>query len=133
MAELKTDDRVCMGQLIPVGEIGGQECFALKVEDSSGDNEQWLLFTRGELFNCSKLEIPSITESWKKGRMFQHRMYTYRIGHSFLAVRVSWPKTWALSDEVLLLTSELFKRALSRTAKNPEYVPKMSYLADLLD
>ena len=110
MAKQLNNVSVKMGTVIPVDNqdqkpTANSVYYALKVEDVTGKNEEWLLFTERELYEV----LPEMTmwegfQSGKKGRLFPCKI-------SERQIRV----------------------ARHRALTNPEDIPDQSWISDMLD
>lgn len=129
MAKQLTDAKVLMGNVIPVENLKHRfgenlNYLAVKTEDESGDNEEWLLFTKKEL-ERTVLDMGGLTALMKPGRV-----YRYNVGkrRSFVVRLVfnGCPQT-------VLIGKSIVERARKRASRNPEDIPKQSKLADMLD
>lgn len=134
MAKQIDNEKVKMGNLIKVENLNRKAPnatlihYALKIEDSDGGNERWILFTERQKMAISKIVSCEISELMKPGRIYK-------------GVKQSGQKPVALCRignlnggfEIWILTSKQIATAERRAKCNPEDIPKQSKLSDLLD
>lgn len=142
MPEQLTEDSIKMGRLLPMSNLNkkpseAEQYFALKIEDSNGGNEEWILLTEKEILSRRTMSIYEITEEWKPGRM-----YSFSIGKtSYVACNVVFCSDMSSEKrrhfkgekKVLLFSKSLLNIARKRAKSNPEDIPKQSRLSDFLD
>lgn len=142
MPEQLTEDSIKMGYLLPMNNLNKkpsevEKYFALKIEDSNGDNEEWILLTEKEILSRRTISIYEMTEDWKPGRM-----YSFSIGKiSYVACNVVFCSDMSSEKrkhskgekKVLLFSKSLLNVARKRAKSNPEDIPSQSKLSDFLD
>lgn len=135
MAYLLTDDEVKMGHVLEVGnqERNWQEAsiyLALKVEEEDGEGERWLLFTGNEIHSRPVVGLGTLATQMKLGRLYPFAFG----GRDRKACRVQrTARSGEREQVVLVFNSADIERARERAERNPEDVPKQSWLADKLD
>lgn len=143
MATQLDSTEVKMGTVIPVlntekkNTLESNTYYALKIEDHTGDNEEWLLFTAGEVRRLIPKTMDEVASKWKPGRI------VYRFGDAkganwinVLLVVGPVTRSWSLipgRPSLIHLPDSMLKRARERAKANPEDIPKMSWLQDLRD
>jgi len=94
------------------------------VEDQNGRNERAIFLTEHEFKTAPRIIL------WDDDKMVSGRLYPVKIrGRAMWAVRVHTSS----SSYVLTLTPKRLKYFEERASKNPEDIPKKSFLMDLLD
>lgn len=130
MAKMLTDASVKMGVFLPVENqrphrLAAGKYLALKVEAEDGGSERWLLFTEKEAIALRPVGGGSWRDSLKAGRLYPISIFG-KTGYLLVAKLGELVNT-------LFITEAMIQRALDRAARNPEDVPKMSRLADMMD
>lgn len=100
--------------------------YALKIEDNGGDNERWLLFTERE--KCALRSVGMNTYAKVKPGRIMAELATSRTAVYFIPVIDEHDNI-----SVLQFPKSVVKLASERAVANPEDIPKMSFLQDLLD
>lgn len=130
---------VKMGTVIPVDNqdqkpTASSVYYALKVEDVTGKNEEWLLFTERELYEV----LPEMTmwegfQSGKKGRLFpcyrQDRMPQY-------VTMIERPARNDVNVYVTVavkISERQIRVARHRALTNQEDIPEQSWISNMLD
>lgn len=131
MAEKLDDSKVRMGTVIAVrnlerGRFESEKYFALKVEDSDGGHEHWLLFTGHELSLFTLFTVEKLTDNLKEGRMYA---ISGRKGVQSYLTRISCGG----EEQVVRIPAHLHAVAMKRAEENPEDIPSQSFLSDLMD
>lgn len=128
-----------MGTVIPVDNqdqkpTASSVYYALKVEDVTGKNEEWLLFTERELYEV----LPEMTmwegfQSGKKGRLFpcyrQDRMPQY-------VTMIERPARNDVNVYVTVavkISERQIRVARHRALTNQEDIPEQSWISNMLD
>ena len=139
MAKQLNNVSVKMGTVIPVDNqdqkpTASSVYYALKVEDVTGKNEEWLLFTERELYEV----LPEMTmwesfQSGKKGRLFpcyrQDRMPQY-------VTMIERPARNDVNVYVTVavkISERQIRVARHRALTNQEDIPEQSWISDMLD
>lgn len=142
MAKMLTNDSVIIGYLLPMENMERtpsekERYYALKIEDSSGKNEEWLLLTENEILSRQIFSVEDLTKDWKLGRCFTTRIgrRTYsacriRICETMSNEKITFPGKTELT---LLFTRSMISSGRKRREKNPEDIPRQCKLRDLLD
>lgn len=131
MAKTITDKKVKMGRLIPVENqnplLNAKNVYyALKTENEKGNDEKWLLLTENEISSRTRLDMGEASKSWKVGRIYPHNVGKKK----GFAMKVELLDG---TEQVLLFGESWFRTGLARANRNPEDVPKVSWLEDLKD
>lgn len=137
MAKQLTEDKVKMGYLLPVENLEkkpneNESYLAVKLENQTGEDEVWMLFSEKEISSRQTLELPDMDEP-KLGRAFRvgigKRMYS-----AFALISCKDLENWKKGEKkILLFSCRVLDRAKTRAKKNPEDIPTQSFLSDLLD
>lgn len=139
MAKQLNNVPVKMGTVIPVDNqdqkpTASSVYYALKVEDVTGKNEEWLLFTERELYEV----LPEMTmwegfQSGKKGRLFpcyrQDRMPQYIT----MIERPARNDVNVYVTVAVKISERQIRVARHRALTNPEDIPEQSWIGDMLD
>lgn len=142
MAEQLDNMPVKMGYLIRVRNTRrlpseSEDYYAVKLEDQSGDNERWCLFTGAEVARLTEVELhDGIKESDRKPGRIYYRHRTGKYFRGFVRLCVPPPEASPSIGKVFRTVSiscRLVDKGQERARKNPEDVPKMSWLEDLRD
>ena len=142
MSEQLTKDPVKMGRLLPMKNTRrrpneAERYLALKIEDSNGDDEEWLLFTDNEILSKRSISIHEITNDWKPGRA-----YSISIGgSSYVACKVifcedisSGRRNYSKDEKtILLFPRSSINVARRRASLNKEDIPRQSIISDIFD
>ena len=146
MAKKLDGTKVKMGSFIPVYNLEKRTSeapnyYALKVEDQSGKNESWHLFTEREINILTYAEC-DVCKDFKCGRLY----YRHRVGRSdtwnnFVVlnfpVRELQPDgsgiKFKTEQKLVMLSDAVLKKTEERAKKNPEDIPEMGWLEDLKD
>ena len=139
MAKQLNNVSVKMGTVIPVDNqdrkpTANSIYYALKVEDVTGRNEEWLLFTERELYEV----LPEMTmwegfQSGKKGRLFpcyrQDRMPQYIT----MIERPARNDVNVYVTVAVKISERQIRVARHRALTNREDIPEQSWISDMLD
>lgn len=147
---------VKMGNLIPVDNQGkkwneAKEYQSVKVEDETGYNERYLLFTNNEISRFSKViasldsfifnkiktgSLSSMVNDMKFGRFYlcDVKSVTGNWVKAYLVkVRIRNKQDGEFDTTVFRIPYSVIKRAEKRSKRNPEDLAVTSWFADLLD
>lgn len=104
--------------------------YAIKLEDRTGGNEAWYLFTPREYYRLSDCVLFNVVEP-KKGRL----ILKFKIGNSIKSLYKVAKQTdsGATYECIVSIPSSVLAKAYKRAQDNPEDVPKMSWLQDMRD
>lgn len=139
MAKLLSDAPVKMGSFIKVANTKVKSAFessayyAVKLEDQSGGDEAWYLFTGKDIEGLSVVAMKSGFDGMKPGRLY----YTHRVGRgpeaSFVLLYRGATRKSAGTPAVYRIGAGALAKGRKRAEKNKEDIPKQSWLKDLLD
>lgn len=129
MAKILGKASVKMGKLIPVENQNkkfneNDKYLSLHVEDENGDNERCLLFTDIEISDMENIEIP-FSNKMKLGRIYKARIDNKDTYLLRVITNTNMNKVLKLSVSQLKLSEE-------RSKRNPEDLPKRSWIKKIL-
>lgn len=129
MAKILGKASVKMGKLIPVENQNkkfneNDKYLSLHVEDEDGNNERCLLFTDIEISDMENIEIP-FSNKMKLGRIYKARIDNKDTYLLRVITNTNMNKVLKLSVSQLKLSEE-------RSKRNPEDLPKRSWIKKIL-
>lgn len=139
MAKQLNSVSVKMGTVIPVDNqdqkpTASSVYYALKVEDVTGKNEEWLLFTERELYEV----LPEMTmwegfQSGKKGRLFPCYRQDKMPQYITMIERPARNDVNVYVTVAVKISERQIRVARHRALTNQEDIPEQSWISDMLD
>ena len=136
MANKLDDTPVKMGNVIKV-ENTDRKCgaasayYAVKLENFQGKKEFWCLWTDQDLGVLVDVHGLKDAKSFKPGRIY-HKHTVGKSTRGFVALNFP-AEDGKLKRRVVSITKTVLDKGLKRAKANQEDIPKMGWLADLLD
>lgn len=139
MAKQLNNVSVKMGTVIPVDNqdqkpTANSVYYALKVEDVTGKNEEWLLFTERELYEV----LPEMTmwegfQSGKKGRLFPCYRRDKMPQYVTMIERPARNDVNVYVTVAVKISERQIRVARHRALTNQEDIPEQSWISNMLD
>lgn len=143
MAEHLNNRKIEMGVALPVKNQqpafgAAAKYYALKVECEGGDPEYWLLFTEKELYSLPLRKGSSWSKDLKLGRLFELSLpgkdsSTPSFGQFLCRIKRPVRGTEEYEEVLVWASGKKMNVALERAKRNPEDIPKQSWLQDMMD
>jgi hypothetical protein len=141
MANQLNNAKVEMGRAIPVqntnkARLATDKYYAIKLEDFSGEVENWFLFTRHEIDSFQRMDFDLASEM-KRGRIYNcsKTESSEKLGSIKYLISIEFPDSedQEYTLETIMIPAGVALKGMKRAEKNPEDIPSQSALSDLLD
>lgn len=141
MATLLNDAKVEMGRALPVqntnkARLATDKYYAVKLEDITGEVENWYLFTRHEIDTFPRMCF-DLADEMKRGRIYTctKQESLDNKGAIRYLISIEFPDTEdkEYKLETIMIPAGILLKGMKRAEKNPEDIPSQSLLQDLMD
>jgi hypothetical protein len=141
MATQLNNVKIEMGRAIPMkntnkARLATDKYYAIKVEDLSGEVENWLLFTRHEIDSFQRMSF-DLADKMKRGRIYNctkvESLENNGAIRYLIAIEFPDEADEVYTLETIMIPAGVALKGMKRAEKNPEDIPQQSALADMMD